>query len=349
MEKARQGAQGIGRMLFSQCTELINPATNRGLPPNLVAEDPGISLIFKGTDLHIAALTAELGFLASPVNHVQTAEMGNQSLNSLALISARYTHMANEVLAQLLAVHLVAVCQALDLRALQLQFIEQYKSQFYDLVSEHYPGSSSHDTVCSANGQGVALAGMASSLGLEVDSSTKMTELALGSIKTVTSDTLPKLLWAQLLVALDSTTSLDAEDRFITVAKLLRPVLMDQDTLKRAPDFVTSLETFTNALAVSLGDAWCTHRDAYLLHGDATPALGFAARTVYRFVRTSLQVPLMATWNLSTPSAESLDAGTALHGTRAPTVGSYNGTVYRSIRDGTFAKVTADILRVVQR
>lgn len=70
MEKVRQGIQGIGRMLFSQCTELINPATNRGLPPNLTAEDPNVSFIFKGTDLNIAALAAELGFLANPVNHV---------------------------------------------------------------------------------------------------------------------------------------------------------------------------------------------------------------------------------------------------------------------------------------
>jgi phenylalanine ammonia-lyase len=124
MEKARQGLEGIGRMLFSQCTEIINPTTSRGLPPNLVAEDPSISMIFKGTDLAIAALAAELGFLSHPVNHVQTAEMGNQSLNSLALISARYVHTANEVLSQLMATHLVALCQALDLRAMHFYFLE---------------------------------------------------------------------------------------------------------------------------------------------------------------------------------------------------------------------------------
>ena len=41
--------------------------TGRGLPPNLVAEDPSSSYIFKGADLNIAALQSELGFLASPV------------------------------------------------------------------------------------------------------------------------------------------------------------------------------------------------------------------------------------------------------------------------------------------
>ena len=35
MEKVRQACQTIGRMLSVQCIELINPATSRGLPPNL--------------------------------------------------------------------------------------------------------------------------------------------------------------------------------------------------------------------------------------------------------------------------------------------------------------------------
>ncbi|KAH7304015.1 phenylalanine ammonia-lyase [Stachybotrys elegans] len=138
MEKTRQGIQGIGRMIFSQCTELINPATNRGLPPNLVIDDPRASYIFKGTDINVAALAAELGFLASPVNHVMTAEMGNQSINSLALISARYTHTANEVLSQMLAGHLLAVCQAIDLRAMHVQFLESYHGQLSDLMARYH-------------------------------------------------------------------------------------------------------------------------------------------------------------------------------------------------------------------
>ncbi|KAK8119566.1 phenylalanine ammonia-lyase [Apiospora kogelbergensis] len=69
----------------------------------------------------IAALVSELGFLANPVGtHVMTTEMGNQGLNSMALVSARYTLTAADVLAQMAAAHLVALCQALDLRALEL-------------------------------------------------------------------------------------------------------------------------------------------------------------------------------------------------------------------------------------
>ncbi|KAK6221166.1 phenylalanine ammonia-lyase [Colletotrichum tabaci] len=122
VEKLRQGLQTIGRMLFTQCTEMINPATSWGLPPNLCSEDPNDSFLFKGLDVVIAALTSELGFLANPVgSHVQTAEMGNQSLNSLALVSARYTLEAVDVLSQIASAHLLAVCQALDLRAREME------------------------------------------------------------------------------------------------------------------------------------------------------------------------------------------------------------------------------------
>ncbi|KAK6199095.1 hypothetical protein LQW54_010077 [Pestalotiopsis sp. IQ-011] len=117
VEKLRAGLQSLGRMLFSQCTELINPSTNNGLPPNLVADDPATSFLFKGTDIMAAALTSELGFLANNVgSHVQTAEMGNQGINSLALISSRYTLKAVDTFSQLTAAHLVALCQAIDLR-----------------------------------------------------------------------------------------------------------------------------------------------------------------------------------------------------------------------------------------
>ena len=91
IKKTRLALQSIGQMLFTQRTELINPSINRKLPPYLVADEPGESFIFKSVDLLIAPLQSELGFLVNTVgSHVQPAEMGNQALNSLALISARY-------------------------------------------------------------------------------------------------------------------------------------------------------------------------------------------------------------------------------------------------------------------
>ena len=136
MEKIRSSLQVIGRMLFSQCTELINPSFNNGLPPNLTADEPSQNYLLKGIDINIASLQAELGFLAQPVTpHVQNAEMGNQSLNSLALLSARYTHTALNVLSQLSAAYLLTLCQALDLRAMYALFLSSLEPQFLKATS----------------------------------------------------------------------------------------------------------------------------------------------------------------------------------------------------------------------
>ncbi|KAH9941936.1 phenylalanine ammonia-lyase [Amylocystis lapponica] len=122
MEKTRLALHHIGKLLFAQCTELMNPAMNRGLPPNLAATDPSLNYHGKGIDIHTAAYVGELGYLANPVStHVQSAEMHNQAVNSLALISARATINSLEVLSLLTSSYLYALCQAVDLRALQTE------------------------------------------------------------------------------------------------------------------------------------------------------------------------------------------------------------------------------------
>ncbi len=91
----------------------------------------------KGVDILCASLLSELGFLANPAgSHVQTAEMGNQALNSLALISARYTHTAADLLSRLSAAHLLVVCQALDLRAMHSAFLSLMEPSFHALTSQ---------------------------------------------------------------------------------------------------------------------------------------------------------------------------------------------------------------------
>ncbi|KAI1148864.1 phenylalanine and histidine ammonia-lyase [Nemania diffusa] len=344
MEKTRQAVQGIGRMIFSQCTELMNPATNRGLPPNLIAEDPSISLIFKGTDLNIAALTAELGFLANPVNHVQTAEMGNQSLNSLALISARYTQTANDVLSQLIAAHLIAVCQALDLRAMNAQFLALYQAEFEQLLAKHYttagkPAPSHNPPDLTAN----ILASDAQDLSERV-----VPEPLSGTVDeefAASLEGLSKSLWTQLLVSLDTTASMDASDRFVAVAKSLRPIVLDNAAFSRDPALLSRLTGFTEALGASMQEAWCANRDAYVVHGDAAPVLGKAAKAIYTFVRHTLKVPLLSTRNLKTPTLEEMESGLGVNGSQAPTVGSYTGAVYRALRDGSLMKVAIEVLQ----
>ncbi|GAW25908.1 putative phenylalanine ammonia-lyase [Rosellinia necatrix] len=337
MEKARQATQGIGRMLFSQCTELINPATSQGLPPNLVADDPNVSLVFKGTDLYIAALASELGFLANPVNHVQTAEMGNQSLNSLALISTRYTHTANDVLSQLIALHLIAVCQALDLRAMNIEFIELYKPQFTEIVADHYMAIDNLEPISS---------------NLAVNGGSTLDENK--SSKCVASEHPPSIsdsdgtcmsfgrfiecLWNALLLSLETTAGIEPPRRFDVVAKSLRPSILDNPSFSRDPELIRRLERFTRALSLSLDDTWRANRDAYLAHGDATHLLGRASKVLYTFLRHTLKVPILASAELRTPATEDMQ------GRQAPTVGSYTGAVYRALKDGTLIEAVIGLL-----
>jgi phenylalanine ammonia-lyase len=263
--------------------------TNRCLRPNLVVDDPSTSFIFKGADMNIAALTSELGFLVNVVNHVQTAEMGNQSLNSLALISARYSHTAIEVLSQVVAVHLITVCQALDIRALHVQFLEAYHPTFLNLVNKHYgkhplnESSSQVDTV-------LAQPRLSSSL-----STQSPFPLVQATSESLCVGNLAELLWMQLLKSFETTTSMDAQERFPTIAQSQQLVYLDYPRQTLADKLLAAMENFTKAFHLSLADIWRVQKDAYTAHGVATPLLGKGSGAIYTFLRRTLKMPFMTT------------------------------------------------------
>lgn len=87
----------------------------------------------------MAAYTSELGFLAHPVGpHVQNSEMSNQAINSLALLSARYTHTAIDTFTMLAASYIYCLCQALDLRVMQVQIHANIAAALWKLTKEHF-------------------------------------------------------------------------------------------------------------------------------------------------------------------------------------------------------------------
>jgi phenylalanine ammonia-lyase len=136
-DKARSALQMMGKMLFAQSSELVNP--NNGLPPNLVADESSLSYTMKGVDINMAAYTSELGFLEHPVGpHVQSAEMSNQSLNSLALLSARYAHTALDVSSMSAAAYLYMLCQAIDLRVMLVRFLTDIKPRMESITEEYF-------------------------------------------------------------------------------------------------------------------------------------------------------------------------------------------------------------------
>lgn len=139
MEKTRLALAAIGKIMFAQMTELNNPSMNKGLPSCLNGSEPSTNYHTKGLDTATASYCSELQYLASPVTtHVQSAESHNQSVNSLALISARKTIEAVQVLKLLMASHLYCLCQAIDLRVLEINFKSSLRPEIEALVKTHF-------------------------------------------------------------------------------------------------------------------------------------------------------------------------------------------------------------------
>ncbi|KAF2095522.1 phenylalanine ammonia-lyase, partial [Rhizodiscina lignyota] len=154
LEKARNALQHIGKILFAQATEMINPVTSRGLPPNLCADDPSLSFTCKGLDINMASYASELGWLNHPLGpNVQSAEMHNQAVNSLALIAGRATQQSVEVLSMMSAAYLFAACQALDLRVLLVRFLDAVAPEFAKLTLKFLVDA------CVAEGEATAVTG----------------------------------------------------------------------------------------------------------------------------------------------------------------------------------------------
>ncbi|KAJ5674492.1 L-Aspartase-like protein [Penicillium maclennaniae] len=139
MEKTMSVMQMIGKMIFSQCSELLNPTLSNGLPPNLCMDDPSLSFAFKGIDINMASYTSELGYLNHPIsNHVQSAEMHNQAINSLAFIGCRYAGDAVEVLSLMTATYLYVLCQAVDLRVLHAEFVKTVRRKIDEATASTF-------------------------------------------------------------------------------------------------------------------------------------------------------------------------------------------------------------------
>ena len=259
MEKTRLSLQMLGRMLFSQCSELINTATSNGLPPNLAADEPSTSYTFKGIDINIAAYISELGYLANPVSsHVQAAEMGNQGINSLALISARYTHQAVDTLSMLCAAYLYSLCQALDLRVMNHLFEENAVREIQELTYEAF-------------------------------------EYVLKDGKDVTD--LQAIVVEHILKQIPETISIDSTDRFQRIARTAQGAIftflgkLDSARLSADIEPFGLIREWNIRCSERLRNIFVENRKGYFSKPDASPYLGKASFKMYNFVRNVLQVP----------------------------------------------------------
>ena len=253
-EKTRLALQMTGKMVFAQSSELLDVEMNNGLPPNLAADDPSLSYTTKGLDINMAAYMSELAFLANPVSsHVQCAEMGNQAINSMALVSARYTHLAIECVALMLSTHIFSLCQALDLRAMNAGFLAVLNPLVLRISTEVFGPVFEYTQLLKLNRQ-----------------ATK-----------------------RLLAALVATTKMNAHNRFETVAEASTPVWVAAIPAEGTAgiDLLMSIRKWTKRVAEDSRELFETNRAAYSAAPDATPYLGMASARIYAFVRTELGVP----------------------------------------------------------
>lgn len=258
MEKTRLALNHIGRLLFAQSCELISPAFNRGLPPSLAATDPSVNYHGKGIDICMAAYVSELGFLANPVStHIQSAEMHNQAINSLALISARQTINALEILSLLTSSYLYLLCQALDIRALQSELAT----------------------------------GVAQIIREELDSQFG------AHLKPTQIDVLSSKVCAEVDSKLENTSTMDAEPRFSAAAAASTiPIVDFFMSQPNAPSSIlTNITEFRSGLASRSAQLLEKLRAEYLSGAKGpAPASRFlnATRPVYEFVRVSLGIKM---------------------------------------------------------
>lgn len=295
MEKTRLALHHIGKLLFAQSTELCNPAMNNGLPPSLAATDPSLNYHGKGIDIATASYVAELGHLAAPVStHIQSAEMHNQAVNSLALISARATVTSLDVLSMLIASYLYLLCQALDLRVLRGEFLDGLKS----IVEEE------------------VVLGFSSFISAAAHTS------------------LSGKLFKIMEQTFDKTTVMDSADQMQAIAASTTPVILDLFSDVERSDAASgpSLKTladFRSRVASKATDLHEKLRREYLSGSRGpTPAITKLGKTrgMYSYIRKDLAIKMHGAQNFSQfPNDIGVDDVSA---------GENISKIYEAIRDG---------------
>lgn len=305
MEKTRLSLHHFGKLLFTQCAELMDPNMNRGLPPNLAATDPSLDYHAKGVDIATAAYVAELGFLANPVStHIQSAEMNNQAVNSMALVSGRQTINSLDVLSILISSYLYVLCQALDLRAMHRELVDGVNT----IASEE----------------------LARTFGAT---------LSQRDLATITAT-----VCSTVRDALEKTTTMDASDRMNKVAAMTTACLVDFLTgqafvpAERVGSTLASIPTFRSKLATRATAMLHHLRHAYLSgeRGKA-PAARYLNKTrpVYEFVRLTLGIRMHGSENLQRfPNG---------HGVDEQTTGQNISLIHEAIRDGQLQPVIVSL------
>jgi phenylalanine ammonia-lyase len=106
----------LGNWLHALMAMVVDERFNNGLPANL-APKPGLFSGFKGMQLCLTSLVCALRHLANPsLIHALPTEQYNQDMISLGTHSALTAMQMTTILRDAVAIALLALCQAIDLR-----------------------------------------------------------------------------------------------------------------------------------------------------------------------------------------------------------------------------------------
>jgi phenylalanine ammonia-lyase len=126
MDALKIALANMADLLDRQLELVVDEKFNAGLTPNLIpyfgADHPeaGLHHGFKGMQIGCSALTAEALKLCNPASiHSRSTEAHNQDKVSMGTIAARDARSIVEILQHIAAIHLIAVCQALELRGVE--------------------------------------------------------------------------------------------------------------------------------------------------------------------------------------------------------------------------------------
>ncbi len=123
MDSLKVALANVCDLLDRQLELIVDEKFNDGLTPNLIPRfdpaDPeaGLHHGFKGMQLCCSAMTAEAMKLCNPATiHSRSTECHNQDKVSMGSIAARDARTIVELAQNIAAIHLIACCQALELR-----------------------------------------------------------------------------------------------------------------------------------------------------------------------------------------------------------------------------------------
>ena len=144
MDSLKVALANLCDLIDRQLELVVDEKFNRGLTANLIPRfepthpEAGLHHGFKGLQLCASAMTAEAMHLCAPTTiHSRSTEAHNQDKVSMGTIAARDARSIVELAQNIAAIHLMACCQALELRGVE-QASPRTQAAFHR-VREHVP------------------------------------------------------------------------------------------------------------------------------------------------------------------------------------------------------------------